>query len=81
MDVIGWDAEQPKLGNQVLPIRPQPQLNSNQQPNDCEQPPAVNQPVEMENQSAPPLRYRGGQNRQIDDNPPKGLKYDGKEIG
>ena len=31
----------------------------------------------MENQPAPPLRYRGGQNRQKDDNPPKGLKYDG----
>ena len=33
----------------------------------------------MENQPAPALRYRGGQHRQIDDNPPKGLKYDGKD--
>ena len=66
MDVIGWDAEQPQLGNQVLPIRPQPQLNNNQQQNNCGQQPAVNQPAGMKNQSAPPLRYRGGQNRQID---------------
>ena len=79
MDVIGWDAEQPQLGNQVLPIRPQPQLNNNQQPDNCGQQPAVNQPAGMENQSAPPLRYRGGQNCQIDDNPPKRLKYDGND--
>ena len=79
MDVTGWDAEQPQLDYQVLPIRPQPQLNNNQQPNNRGQQPAVNQPAGMENQPAPALRYRGVQDRQIDDKPPKGLKYDGKE--
>ena len=73
--------EQPQLGNQVRPIQSQPQLNNNQQPNNRGLQPVVNQPARMENQPAPPLRYRGGQNRQLDDNPPKGLKYDARIIG
>ena len=54
-------------------------MNNNQQPINRGQQPVVNQPAGMKNHPAPPLRYRGGQYRQLDDNPPKGLKYDGKD--